>query len=724
MRNTSQNNKLQIVNVEEKDDVKVLYLDVNEINNKNIADFMTLPGGVSFVLAFISIDSDIDKAGKLLQEALPSDAKFMMVSAIGELYSTVGGRTTYPPMKEHRQKILLQAFSKRMVKKCEIISIPLHNEDLLEEREDISIDERIDLIKNEFDTAHSKINFPINSQDTVALTYIDGVSKCESFVVQAIYESKNYPCIFIGGSASGKMDFKNTYLHNGEKVLENHAVICFMKLNHNYKFGLFKTQGFVKGEGEYIIADADPANRYVSKVLDKNGKLVNFIDVLKERFNAESVEELLRVIANYTFATEINNEIFSRTILKIDEEKNRVYFYCDLAVGEKIIVVNRVSFLDTLKNDWQEFMFNKTKPIAGIVNDCITRRNVNADAIPKIDIFDDINMVGFSCFGEFFGVHMNDTLTAIFFFKVEDDEVFQDKYYDYFPIVYGEFKSYFLLRRLKQMQIISKLEDQVIGLFSRYDKNNDTDEVNNENIWAEVGFTGNDILKSNVVLKDKSMSNVLTKLNKRFHEYKENDLLKEDINLLVSCMQVILKNMSLRKNDLERKVMYMEQSLIKYTKDELTEVFTRRSGYEIISKMMNQQAHIYDYLTFAFIDVDNLKIVNDAYGHKEGDYYLKTIVDEIKTRIRGNDIICRYGGDEFIVVLPNCEERRARDIFEEINKNLPRINKIRDKKYKMSFSFGILRYDYESEMTFDDFIKTLDAKMYYYKKRKYKASNL
>lgn len=126
------------------------------------------------------------------------------------------------------------------------------------------------------------------------------------------------------------------------------------------------------------------------------------------------------------------------------------------------------------------------------------------------------------------------------------------------------------------MQIISKLEDQVIGLFSRYDKNNDTDEVNNENIWAEVGLTGNDILKSNVVLKDKSMSNVLTKLNKRFHEYKENDLLKEDINLLVSCIQkLFLKNMSLRKNDLEHKVMYMEQSLIKYTKDELASIYSK-----------------------------------------------------------------------------------------------------------------------------------------------------
>ena len=75
-------------------------------------------------------------------------------------------------------------------------------------------------------------------------------------------------------------------------------------------------------------------------------------------------------------------------------------------------------------------------------------------------------------------------------------------------------------------------------------------------------------------------------------------------------------------------------------------------------------------------------------------------------------------------LLPPNGKSASQNIFEEINKNLPRINKIRDKKYKMSFSFGILRYDYESEMTFDDFIKTLDAKMYYYKKRKYKASNL
>ena len=722
MKNSGFNNVVNITENEEKDDVKVLYLNSDEINKNNIADLIDLPGGVAFVLAFISIDSDMTKAGELLKESLPETAKFMMVSAIGELYAQKGGKTTYPPMLDNRNKILLQAFSKKMVKKCEIISIPLHNEDLLEEKEDISIDERIELIKNEFDNVHSRINFPINSQDTIALTYIDGVSKCESFVVQAIYESKNYPCIFIGGSASGKMDFKNTYLHNGEKVLENHAVVCFMKLNHNYKFGLFKTQGFVKGEGEYIIADADPANRYVSKVIDKNGKLVNFIEILKERFNADTVEELLRVIANYTFATEINGEIFSRTILKIDEEKNKVYFYCDLAVGEKIIVVNRVSFLDTLKNDWQEFMFNKHKPFAGIVNDCITRRNVNSECIPKIDIFDDINMAGFSCFGEFFGVHMNDTLTSIFFFKIDDEQVFQDKYYDYFPIVYGEFKSYFLLRRLKQLQIISKLEEQVIDLFNRYDRN---DNINNMQVDDLIfAMPDNSLKNNNVMLKDKSMANILTKLNKQFHEYKETDLVKADVSLLVSCMQVILKNMSLHKNDLERKVMYMEKSLSKYTKDELTEVFTRRSGYEIISKMMNQQAHIYDYLTFAFVDVDNLKIVNDAYGHKEGDYYLKTIVDEIKTRIRGNDIICRYGGDEFIVVLPNCEERRARDIFEDINRNLPRINKIRDKKYKMSFSFGILRYDYESEETFDDFIKTLDAKMYYYKKRKYKASNL
>ena len=84
MKNSGFNNVVNITENEEKDDVKVLYLNSDEINKNNIADLIDLPGGVAFVLAFISIDSDMTKAGELLKESLPETAKFMMVSAIGE----------------------------------------------------------------------------------------------------------------------------------------------------------------------------------------------------------------------------------------------------------------------------------------------------------------------------------------------------------------------------------------------------------------------------------------------------------------------------------------------------------------------------------------------------------------------------------------------------------------------------------------------------------------
>ncbi|WP_240910255.1 GGDEF domain-containing protein [Desulfopila sp. IMCC35008] len=59
-------------------------------------------------------------------------------------------------------------------------------------------------------------------------------------------------------------------------------------------------------------------------------------------------------------------------------------------------------------------------------------------------------------------------------------------------------------------------------------------------------------------------------------------------------------------------------------------------------------------LILCYFDLDNLKTINDSYGHKAGDEYILLAVEAIRQKIRANDLLCRMGGDEFIALLPNC----------------------------------------------------------------------
>lgn len=70
----------------------------------------------------------------------------------------------------------------------------------------------------------------------------------------------------------------------------------------------------------------------------------------------------------------------------------------------------------------------------------------------------------------------------------------------------------------------------------------------------------------------------------------------------------------------------------------------------------------------AMIDLDNLKSVNDSFGHLAGDAVLCDVTDKIRTNIRKNDDICRYGGDEFVVIFEGCNMEYAIHIMEKVRK--------------------------------------------------------
>lgn len=471
-------------------DIQVTYLSVTELNATNISKLCDVADGVAFVIGFASPDNNFSQLATTIKGLLPVDVAFMMISTAGELCNSTSNTTLYQPAIENRKKVLLQVYSKRMVKDCQLITIPLANDDLKKGTVKKSVDERVAQIRNELEKISPK--FSINSHNTLALTYIDGLSSSETFFMQAVYASKKFPCLFIGGSSAGKLDFLNTYIYDGNVVRQNCAVVCLLNLQPNYCYGIFKTQGFSKDVGEFVISDSNSALRYVSKVFDENYNSISFISLLKKRFNAQTIEQLNKILGSYSFSVEIGGETFVRAISRIDEANDRVYFFCDLAMGEKISVVRRASLLDTMVKDWREFSKDKPKPIGGLLNDCILRRLNNANAIEKINIFSEIAVAGYSSFGELLGSNINETMTSVFFFNIDNAMNFHNEYVDNLPIYYSNFEKYFLERQLTQIKIVNKLRGKVIELLNANSSNIPFILENVNNIGHHVRSIGDD----------------------------------------------------------------------------------------------------------------------------------------------------------------------------------------------------------------------------------------
>ncbi len=89
------------------------------------------------------------------------------------------------------------------------------------------------------------------------------------------------------------------------------------------------------------------------------------------------------------------------------------------------------------------------------------------------------------------------------------------------------------------------------------------------------------------------------------------------------------------------------------TEDELTGAWTRKFGLEEISRELERAHRTGSKLALAFVDVDDLKTVNDSRGHLAGDALLRLVAETLLSSVRRYDVVVRYGGDEFVWALPN-----------------------------------------------------------------------
>jgi two-component system cell cycle response regulator len=107
------------------------------------------------------------------------------------------------------------------------------------------------------------------------------------------------------------------------------------------------------------------------------------------------------------------------------------------------------------------------------------------------------------------------------------------------------------------------------------------------------------------------------------------------------------------------------------------------------------------------IDIDYFKNVNDTYGHVFGDYVLETVSNILVTNINDNGYVGRFGGEEFIIILPQIGIDKAYDLGEKIRSGLEKYKF--DNDLKLTVSIGIKQFDNES---FIQFVKNADDLLY------------
>lgn len=146
--------------------------------------------------------------------------------------------------------------------------------------------------------------------------------------------------------------------------------------------------------------------------------------------------------------------------------------------------------------------------------------------------------------------------------------------------------------------------------------------------------------------------------------------------------------------------------------DPLTELFNRRHIFNRLNQECEKFKRYGLTFTAVMLDIDGFKSINDSYGHQVGDMVIRMVSDAIKKSIRNVDIAGRYGGEEFLIILPEIDGKGGVVAAERIRKSIESI-KIEESNIKVTISAGVAEFAGEP---IDDFIKKIDSMLYLAKK--------
>ncbi|MBF0387899.1 MAG: GGDEF domain-containing protein [Candidatus Omnitrophica bacterium] len=146
--------------------------------------------------------------------------------------------------------------------------------------------------------------------------------------------------------------------------------------------------------------------------------------------------------------------------------------------------------------------------------------------------------------------------------------------------------------------------------------------------------------------------------------------------------------------------------------DELTGLYNRRGFLTYANHLLKLSLRTKKGLILIYADLDNMKEINDALGHEEGDRALVAIAEVLRKTFRESDVISRVGGDEFAVLALEARAEDLNALSKRLSENMRRSRYNVDLGHKLTFSVGIMYYDPASPQTIEELLRGADVLMY------------
>jgi diguanylate cyclase (GGDEF)-like protein len=219
-----------------------------------------------------------------------------------------------------------------------------------------------------------------------------------------------------------------------------------------------------------------------------------------------------------------------------------------------------------------------------------------------------------------------------------------------------------------------------------------------------------DMLSSAILVQDKELAGILREVDDLLKTIKSEN---PETQAFGSALQRTIL-CALKQSLLDKELRSLALT------DDLTGLYNRRAFLALATQQVKAVRRTGRGLLLFYADVDKLKLINDSYGHRLGDFVLVKAAEVLERTFRDSDVIARLGGDEFAALALEVSRSDQDVILRRLRKNLEE-SRSEDSRYQLSFSVGVARLDSKCSVTIGELMEQADAAMYQEKRKKKRA---